>query len=158
MYLVQENKYQIKIELEQFLSHTLANECQDRLLANLNFLDNLTCHTVGKFIEIIFNPPSEITDEYLFKIIEETLKAATLTFTKAVLRQYVGNAVRTLAASVTGGTLGSKGGAVGVLLGAIGGAIIEKALFDWKDICECTCDEYGNLSMIDLRGENNDYV
>jgi len=154
MYLVQENKYQIKIELEQFLSNTLANECQDRLAANLDFLDNLVCHAAGKFIEIIFNPPSEITDEYLFEIIEETLKTATLTFAKAVLRQYVGNAARTLAASVTGGTLGSKGGAVGVLLGVIGGAIIEKALFDWKNLCECKHDEFGNLVFTQFERED----
>lgn len=150
MYLVQENKYQIKIELEQFLSNTLANECQDRLAANLDFLDNLVCHVAGKFIEIIFNPPSEITDECLFEIIEETLKAATLTFAKAVLRQYVGNAARTLVASAAGGALGSKVGPVGALVGLLAGAVVEKALFDWKNVCECTHDDFGTLIITSL--------
>jgi len=152
MNLVQENKYQIKVELERFVSNTLANECQNKLAVNLDFLDNLTCHTTSKFIEIIFNPPSQLTDEYLFEIIEETLRAATLTFVKAVLRQYVGNAARTLVASVTGGALGSKVGPVGLLVGLIGGAVIEKALFDWKNLCQCEHDESGNLVIYPVGG------
>jgi len=138
-------KYQINAELSKFLNASQALACNNLLSNNLNFLDHLTCHASGKIINIVFNPPTEITDDYLFEIIETTLQSAGITFVKAILRQYVGSAVKTAAGATTGGALGSRLGPFGILLGLIGGAIITKAIFDWKDLCICTRNKFGNL-------------
>ena len=90
-------------------------------------------------------PPSEITDEFIFQIIDETLRTAGISFAKAVIKQYVGNLARTAAASATGGVMGSKAGIAGLVIGLIAGAVVEKILFDWKPVCECTHDEFDNL-------------
>lgn len=155
LHLIQNEKYQISVELDEFLSGLVASECEQRLENNLDFLSNLSCHAYGKIIKIIFNPPAEVTDEYVFNLIEETLLESSLTFVRAVIRMYVGNAARTIAASVTGGAIGSRGGAVGALIGLIAGAAIEKALFDWKDVCECGHDEFGQLVITRFGNSEN---
>lgn len=135
------NKYQVKIEIKDFLTDVL--DCEERFASNLDFTGFVECKVLGKIIEIIIEPPNEITDEYLFGLIEETLEEIGSGFVKVTLRSFVGNAVRTLVASATGGALGSKAGPIGLLIGLVGGAVIEKALFDWKDLCQCTHDEFG---------------
>ena len=152
MFLEVPEQYKIDIELSDFLNNAITSQCEDALNDNLSFLDHITCHAIGKFIKIIFNPPSEITDEFIFQIIDETLSTAGISFAKAVIKQYVGNLARTATASVTGGVLGSKAGISGLLVGLIAGAVVEKILFDWKPICECTHDQFGNL-LIYRNGE-----
>lgn len=156
MALLAYNKYQARIELENFLQNQL--DCEQYLNSTLDLPGFVKCKATSKIIEIVFNPPIEVNEEYIFQEIDALLKDIGIVFLRATIRQFVGNLARTAVASATGGALGSRAGPAGVLLGLLAGAAIEKALFDWKDICECTRDEYGNLSMIDLRGENNGNV
>lgn len=141
MLVQRSNKYQVKIEIKDFLTDVL--DCEERFASNLDPIGFVKCKILGKIIEIVIEPPNEITEEYLFSLVEETLEEIGSGFVKATLRLFVGNAARTLVASATGGALGSKAGPVGVLIGLVGGAVIEKALFDWKDLCQCTHDEFG---------------
>lgn len=145
MHLVYDEKYQLKISLNEFLTQSQIFECEREIESNLDFLGIAKCHIYGKALEIIFNPPEEITDEYIFNTINQILMNIGLSFTKAVIRQFVGNAARTLTASATGGALGARGGILGAIVGAVLGAAVEKAIFDWKSICECECDEFGSL-------------
>jgi len=148
-------KYQIKIELENYPTNTFSKQCETHLYNNLDLPGFVKCHVAGKLIEIIFHPPQEITDKYVFETIEETLQEIGVAFLKSTLRLYVGNAARTLVASLTGGALGSRAGAAGAVLGLIGGALIEKVLFDWKNMCECSHDETGNLIITELIGNES---
>ena len=150
------SKYQARIELEAFLQNPL--DCEQHLSSTLDLPGFVKCKATSKIIEIVFNPPTEVDEEYIFREIDNLLQDIGIVFLRATIRQFVGNLVRTVVASATGGALGSRAGPAGALIGLLAGAAIEKALFDWKDICECTRDEYGNLSMIDLRGEDNDNV
>ena len=144
-------KYQVKAELVAFLNDAL--NCEQYVSQNLDLPGFVKCKAFGQVIEIIFNPTEEVTEEYIFDQIEITLQEIGLEFFKAVLRQYVGNAARTLVASAAGGALGSRAGAVGALVGLLAGAAVEKALFDWKNVCECYHDELGRL-VINRLGEN----
>ncbi len=146
-----EEKYQVKIEFQTIINDTL--NCEQFISTNLDLPGFAKCKVYGKIVQIFFNPPFELTDDYIFEQIEITLKEIGLEFFTAVLRQYVGNAVRTLVASATGGILGSRAGAVGALVGLLAGAAVEKALFDWKNVCECYHDELGRL-VINRLGEN----
>jgi len=145
-YLELYTRHKIRIEIGQFLEDAVASECKVFLQNNLNFLDHLTCSATGKFIEIIFNPPQEITDEYLFEVIFDTLSKASISFIGAVLSIYVGSATRTLVGSGLGVLFGSRFGLFGSIAGAAAGAGISK-LFDWKNLCECVDDGYGRLSI-----------
>lgn len=154
MQLAHNEKYQLKITLDQFVTYNKIFGCEQYITSNLNIIGIAKCHIYGTVLEIIFNPTSEITDEYIFGIIEDTLKEISVSFVKAVIRQYVGNAARTVAASVTGGAVGARGGAVGLILGLVAGAVIEKALFDWKPLCECTRNKFGSLIVTRHCGDN----
>ena len=137
------NKYQLKVELENFLINKL--DCEKYLADNLDLPGFVKCYAFGKFVEIVFHPPDEITDEYVFEQVRTTLREIGIEFVKAILRQYVGNFARTLVASATGGAVGLRAGPAGALVVLLVGALIEKTLFDWKDMCECTYDEFDNL-------------
>ena len=150
-YLELYKKHKIRIEIGQFLQDAVASECEVFLQNNLNFLDHLTCSASGKFIEIIFNPPEEITDEYLFEIISDTLRNASISFIGAVLSIYVGSATRTLVGSGLGVLFGSRFGLLGSIAGAAAGAGLSK-LFDWKNLCECKDDGSGCLLILYLGG------
>lgn len=137
-------KYQVRAELTRISNKDEILNCQP-FLDNLDLPGFTSCKFIGKFLEIIFYPPDKIDDDFIFLTIESTLKQIGLEFIRAILRQYVGNAVKTLTGSAVGGALGSRAGPVGILAGIVIGAVVEKALFDWKNLCECSHDEYGNL-------------
>lgn len=143
--MIYDKKYQLKISLNELLVQNQISECEKQIESNLDFLGITKCHIYGKALEIIFNPPEKITDDYIFNTINQVLLGIGLSFTRAIIRQYVGNAARTLTASATGGALGSRGGIWGAIICALAGAAIEKALFDWKPICECEHDKFGSL-------------
>ena len=146
MYLVPSSKYKARVEIGQFIQGVVASECENILQNNLNFLDHLTCSASGKFIDIIFNPPEEITDEYLFEVIFDTLNDASISFIGTVLSIYVGSGTKTLIGSGLGALFGSRFGPFGSIAGAAAGAGLSK-LFDWKNLCECMDDGYGHLSI-----------
>lgn len=145
MKLQASTKYKVKIQVEQFLQGVVATKCSNLLRNNLNFLDHLTCSTAGKFIEIVFNPPDEITDDYLFETIIDILRNASLTYVEAVLSVYVGTNSKTLTGSVLGGLAGLRFGPWGGMLGALVGAGATKVLFDWKNVCECFDEGSGHF-------------
>lgn len=146
MQLAENHKYQVKIELTNLLSKEEFLRCEP-FLTDLNLPGFATCKFLGKFLEIIFYPPKQIDDEFVLRIIHSTLKQIKLEYTRAVLRQYVGSALKTLTGSAVGGALGSRAGPIGAVVGIILGAVVEKALFDWKDLCDCCPDQYGNYSI-----------
>jgi len=145
-YLELYNRHKIRIEIGQFLQGAVASECEVFLQNNLNFLDHLTCSAAGKFIEIIFSPAQEITDEYLFQVITGTIKDAGLSFVGAILSIYVGNNTKRFVGAALGALFGLKFGPVGSATGAAVGAGLSK-LFDWKNLCECVDNGYGQLSI-----------
>lgn len=147
-------KYKIRIEIGQFLQGAVASECEEFLQNNLNFLDHLTCNAAGKFIEIIFSPSQEITDEYLFQIIIDTLRDASLSYVGAILSIYAGNNTKRLVGAALGALFGLKFGPVGSAVGAAAGAGLSK-LFDWKNLCECKDDGYGHLIIRYFENVNN---
>lgn len=144
MYLEPDQKYRIKVQLENYLQESVALECENVLQNNLNFLDHLTCSALGKVIEIVFNPPNEITDEYIFEIILDTIRNASVSYANAILSIYVGNNKRRLVGAAIGTLIGSRLGLLGATAGGATGAVISK-LFDWKDLCECIDDGSGQL-------------
>ena len=127
-------------------------ECEKFLTTRLDLPGFVKCKVTSQIIEVALNPPDKIDESYIFAQIDTLLQEIGIILIRATIKQFVANAARTLTASILGGALGSRAGPAGALLGLLAGAAIEKALFDWKDVCECTRDEYGNLSMIDLRG------
>lgn len=144
MYLEPDQKYRIKVHLENYLQESVALECENVLQNNLNFLDHLTCSALGKVIEIVFNPPNEITDEYIFEIILDTIRNASVSYANTILSIYVGNNKRRLVGAAIGALIGSRLGLPGATAGGAAGAVISK-LFDWKDLCECIDDGSGQL-------------
>ena len=145
MILAPNNRYQLKVDLANTIQDQL--NCEQFISDTINFSGFVKCKVVSKVIEIFFNPPEEINDEYIFAQIDSLLKEIGIVFLKATLRQYVGNLTRTAVASAAGGALGARAGPIGALLGVLAGATVEKALFDWKDLCGCTHDEVGNLNI-----------
>ena len=144
MYLEPDQKYRIKVQLENYLQESVALECENVLQNNLNFLDHLTCSALGKVIEIVFNPPNEITDEYIFEIILDTIRNASVSYANTILSIYVGNNKRRLVGAAIGALIGSRLGLPGAAVGGAAGTVISK-LFDWKDLCECIDDGSGQL-------------
>jgi len=148
MYLEHSQQYKARIELANFLKDRFS--CEETLTVNFDPVGFVKCHVYGKIIELVFDPPSEITDEYIFELIEDTLTEIGTNFVRVTLRQFIGNAARTLVASATGGAIGARAGIPGLLLGLIGGAVVEKALFDWRDLCKCEYNDSGGLIITDL--------
>lgn len=146
MDLEPDQKYRIKITLENYLQDTTTSECKVILENNLNFLHHLTCSAVGTVIEIIFNPPDEVTDDFVFEKILDTLRNAGVSYVNTILSIYLGNNNRTLIGAALGALLGSKFGLPGAAVGGAAGAGLSK-LFDWKDLCECVDDGSGHLSI-----------
>ena len=146
MYLESDQKYRIKVKLENYLQDTVASECEIVLQNNLNFLHHLTCSAAGTVIEVVFNPPNKITDEFLFEKILDTLRNASISYVDVILSIYVGNDKRRIIGAVIGGLLGSRFGLPGAAAGGAAGAGISK-LFDWKNMCECIDDSFGQLTI-----------
>ncbi|ABX13060.1 hypothetical protein [Nitrosopumilus maritimus] len=155
MYLDSAAKYRIKIDVGQIIQSTVASQCERHLANNLNFLDHLTCSIANNAIEIIFNPPDNVTDKYLFELITTTLQQAGVSYLRAILSIYVGSSGKTAGGTILGALMGLKFGPIGGVLGAAAGAGAAKFLFDWKNLCECTDDELGHLVIRDY-GENHD--
>lgn len=153
MALLAYNKYQARIELENFLQNQL--DCEQYLNSTLDLPGFVKCKATSKIIEIVFNPPIEVNEEYIFQEIDALLKDIGIVFLRATIRQFVGNLARTAVASATGGALGSRAGPAGALLGLLAGAAIEKILFDWKDVCSCTHDVNGSLVIDNVKDEES---
>lgn len=146
MYLEPDQKYRIKVTLENYLQDTVASECEIFLQNNLNFLHHLTCSAVGTVIEVIFNPPNEITDDFLFEKILDTLRNAGISYVNTILSIYAGNNKRTLVGAAIGALLGSRFGLPGAAVGGAAGAGLSK-LLDWKNLCECADDGFGHFTI-----------
>lgn len=146
MYLESDQKYKIKVNLENYLQDSVASECESILQNNLNFLHHITCSVTTTVIEVVFNPPDEITDEFLFEIILDTLRNASISYVSAILSVYVGSDKRRVIGAIIGGLLGSRLGLPGAAAGGAAGAGLSK-LFDWKDLCDCVDDGVGHLSI-----------
>lgn len=144
MYLEPNVKHRLKIQVGEYLEGDTVSFCSDLLHDNLNFLDHVTCNAVGSILEVIFHPPNEITDDFIFEVVTNTIQNAGLSFISAVMSQYVGSNIRTATGSLIGGLLG---GIWGVLLGAAAAQ-----LFTWKDICQCRDNGFGSL-IIEYFGE-----
>jgi len=153
MYLESGQQLRARITVKEILQGSLAINCEELLRNNLNFVDHLTCSASSSIIDLIFNPPEEITDNFLLEIIIDTIRQAGLTFVNAIISQYVGNTQKTFGGSAVGTLLGAKFGILGAVVGALAGAVATKALFDWKDLCICADDGYGTL-VIKYLGES----
>ena len=152
MYLDSSAKYRIKIDVGQIIQSTVASQCEQHLANNLNFLDHLTCSITNNAVEIIFNPPDNVTDKYLFELITTILQQAGISYLRAVLSIYVGSSKKTAGGTLLGALMGLKFGPIGGILGAAAGAGATKLFFDWKDMCECTDDGFGHLVIKHLDG------
>ena len=64
MFVEPNYKYQVRIELQDYLQNQL--DCKEHITNNLDLPGFVKCKAVSKVIEIVFNPPEEITDEYIF--------------------------------------------------------------------------------------------
>ena len=114
MYLKPNVKHRLKIQVGEYLEGDTVSFCSDLLHDNLNFLDHVTCNAVGSILEVIFHPPNEITDDFIFDVVTNTIQNAGLSFIGAVMSQYVGSNTRTATGSLIGGLLG---GIIGGLSG-----------------------------------------
>lgn len=146
MYLESDQKYRIKIKLKNYLQDAVASECETILQNNLNFLHHLTCSVAGTVIEVVFNPPNQLTDEFLFEKILDTLRNAGISYLNTILSVYVGNGKRRIIGALIGGLLGSRLGLPGAAAGSVAGAGFTK-LFDWNKKCECVDDNLGQLTI-----------
>jgi len=146
MYLESDQKYRIKVKLENYLQDSVALECKTVLQNNLNFLHHLACSAAGTVIVVVFNPPNEITDEFLLEKILDILRNASISYVNAILSIYVGNNKRTIIGATLGALLGSRFGVPGAAVGGAAGAGLSK-LFDWKNLCECVDEGYGHFTI-----------
>ncbi|WP_428323719.1 hypothetical protein [Nitrosopumilus sp.] len=135
------DEYQVRINIPELITDVL--DCERHLERNLNLIGFTKCHIFGKIMTIFFKPPRNFTDEYVLKQIDMTLKEMSIIFVKAVIRHYVSNATRTVIA-------GAAGGIVGGIAGAALAALAEKALFGWKDMCECKHGNFNELIITSL--------
>ncbi len=140
-----DEEYKVTIDVSQFIVKSL--DCERYLKDNLNLPGFTKCHVTGRIIEIFFKPPRQITDEYVLQQIDLTLKEIGIIFVKAVIRHYVSNAVRTLVASAAGGVIAG-------VAGALAGALVEKVLFGWEDVCKCEHGDFGELIITSFGDES----
>lgn len=156
MSLVAQNRYQLNIELVNAIQDQLY--CEQYISENFDISGFVKCQITSRAIKILFNPTIELSEELIFQELNSIFLQIGIAFIRITIRQFSFNLGRTLVVTATGGALGSRAGPIGALLGSAIAAYLERELLCWSDICRCECDEFGNLSMIDLRGENNDYV
>jgi|GEM_PF-5971407 len=144
MHLQENHKYQVRVDLPYLPTQEEIIKC-DPYLRNLDLPGFTACKFTGRFLEVVFYPPQKVDDEFVLQTIESTLKSIGLEFTRAMIRRYVGSALKTLAGSAVGGAAGSRAGPWGAIAGILLGAVVEKALFDWENLCDCCHDNEGNL-------------
>ena len=156
MSLAAQNRYQLNIELVNAIQDQLY--CEQYISENFDISGFVKCQITSRAIKILFNPTIELSEELIFQELNSIFLQIGITFIRIIIRQFSFNLGRALVVTATGGALGSRVGPIGALLGGAIAAYLERELLCWSDICRCECDEFGNLTMIDLRGENNDHV
>lgn len=139
------NRFKAFITPQEIIQDSLG--CEKFITTRLDLPGFVKCKVTSQIIEIAFNPPDKIDESYVFAQIRTLLQEIGIILIRATIKQFVANAARTLTASILGGALGSRAGPVGMLIGGLAGAYIERELLGWKDICKCECDDFGNLSI-----------
>lgn len=156
MSLQAQNRYQINIEPADVILDQL--NCEQFISDSFDISGFVKCQVASKAIKILFNPTEELSEELIFQELNSILQQIGIAFIRITIRQFSFNLGRTLVATATGGALGARAGPIGALIGGVVATYLEQKFLSWKDVCKCEVDDFGNLSMIDLRDENNDNV